>query len=248
MNMFVKTLTRFQAKEAMKEWMSTSDLPLLSDDYNQIRQDIQAMNKAVRDELSNTSCTKSNYYIDYHMGLRLYEYFANKGFSLRVAANIGFWRYLSVIVVPDVVSQRWGNDNEAHFWRQPSRIWLSSLWWFVYLSWQGSLEKTEELLSCNNFSTDTILNFVERPGRNGTQVDTYRQIIYCYSKISESSMKKLIKDRNGQDSKDRDDIFRIVMKLNTARMMVMDPVLCEGGVSYYAESLFKDVGVDLNVA
>ena len=47
-------------------------------------------------------------------------------------------------------------------------------------------------------------------------------------------------------SNSSDDIFRIVMKLNTAKMMVMDPALYLGGEEAYAKSLFRDAGVDFD--
>ena len=44
------------------------------------------------------------------------------------------------------------------------------------------------------------------------------------------------------------DLFRVVMKLNTARMMVVEPVLCFGGCKGYAKKLFVDAGFDINTA
>jgi hypothetical protein len=44
------------------------------------------------------------------------------------------------------------------------------------------------------------------------------------------------------------DLFRVVMKLNTARMMVAEPALCAGGYKGYAEKLFRDAGLDIDAA
>ena len=41
----------------------------------------------------------------------------------------------------------------------------------------------------------------------------------------------------------QDDLFRIVMKLNTAKVMVVDPALYLGGEKEYVRSLFMDSGV-----
>ena len=38
-------------------------------------------------------------------------------------------------------------------------------------------------------------------------------------------------------------LFRTVMKLHTARSMVMDPALCLGGPMEYVRSLYRDAGV-----
>ena len=87
------------------------------------------------------------------------------------------------------------------------------------------MEKTEEVVSAKHFTTDTILNFEERTGRKGTCVDAYRRIIYYYSCVSEQELREYSKRK----SKNSDDLFRVVMKLNTAKMMVMEPALCLGG-------------------
>lgn len=238
--MIVKTLTRGQAQEAMQNWINNyPDLPAIDSDFNQLRADLHAINDTVRNEMKEKNELDNKYYLDYRFGLLLYDYLnKQKGFSLRVAANDGFWRFLSVLVVPDVVAQRWGKDNDSHFWSQPTRNWLRSLWWFVHLSWQGSLDETNELLSCPHFTTDTILNFEERTGRKGTYVEAYRNIIKCYASVPKSMLKP-----RGKSS---DDLFRVVMKLNTAKLLVLDPALYLGGEEAYAKSLFRDAGVDLD--
>lgn len=244
--MIIKTLSRGQAQEAMNEWVQNyPNLPVIDGDLKQLRLDLQSINIRVREEINNDSSIKrTDYYLDYRFGLYLYEYLSiQQGFSLRVAANEGFWRYLSVKVVPDVVAQRWGKDNDSHFWSQPTRIWLRSIWWFVHLAWQGSLEETKDVLSCDHFTTDTILNFEERTGRNGTHVEAYRHILKCYSQVPTEVIKKQGRGKLNNS----DDIFRIVMKLNTAKMLVMDPTLYLGGEEAYAKSLFKDAGVVLDV-
>ncbi len=238
--MIIKTLNRGQSQEAMNEWIEKyPNLPVIDDEMMQLRRDMQAINKKIREEINaDDSIKREDYYLDYNFGLFIYEYFNNQpGFSMRVAANDGFWRYLSLKVIPDVVTQRWGKDNESHFWSHPTRIWLRSVWWYVHMAWQGNYESTKKVLSCNHFTTDTILNFEERTGRNGTYMEVYREIIKLYSELPLKEVKK---------NKNSDDIFRVVMKLNTAKMLVMDPALYLGGVEAYVKSLFIDSGVNIN--
>lgn len=245
--MIVKTLNRGQSQEAMKEWINNyPNLPNIDIDFIQIRSDIIAINNKVRKEIEDDpSIKRPDYYIDYRFGLLLYEYLWNQpGFSMRVAANDGFWRFLSLKVVPNIVAQRWGKDNDSHYWSVPARIWLRTVWWYVHLAWQGSLEETRKVLSCEHFTTDTILNFEERTGRNGTYIEVYRQIINLYSKVPESEIKKLSRGKG----KNSDDLFRVVMKLNTAKLLVMDPSLCLGGIKAYAKSLFEDAGVTFDAS
>ncbi len=243
--MKVKSLNRGEAQAAMNDWISNYPrLPQIESDYEMLRKVIQTMNWTVRNEAEKSEYGKKDYYVDVHLGVLLYEYFRiQQWFTMRTAADDGFWRYLSVKVVPDVVAQRWGRDNESHYWSRNTRIWLRSIWWYVHLSWQGSSDATLKILDSPHFSTDTILNFEERSGRNGTYVEAYRSIIYYYSRVSEEDVKAYSRGHKSGS----DDVFRVVMKLNTAKMMVMDPALCDGGVDAYARSLYEDVGVRLNV-
>ena len=242
--MEILTLNRGDSQKAMAEWIENyPNLPAIDASYIPIRKDLQEINKTVRLEAEAFSSEKRYYYIDAHMGLELYKYLWNQvGFTMRTAANDGFWRYLSVKVVPDLVSQRWGPDNSDHFWSKPTRIWLRSIWWYVHLAWQGDYASTKALLETPHFTTDTILNFEERIGRKGTCIDAYRQIIYCYSRVPEQIIKQNTRGKSGNS----DDIFRVVMKLNTAKMLVMEPALYLGGEKAYAKALFKDAGVDLD--
>ena len=221
--MKIETLNRGEAQKAMDDWINNyPDLPGIKSDYEALRENIQNLNKQVRQEvMKNPGIKRPDYYIDAHLGLALYEYlWTIPEFSMRVAANDGFWRYLSVMVVPDVVAQRWGKDNHAHFWSQPRRVWLRSIWWYVHLAWQDDLELTKKVLECSHFTTDTILNFEEK------------------------DLKRYSRGKAGNS----DDLFRVVMKLNTAKMMVMEPALCLGGEKAYAQELYKDVGVDFNAS
>ena len=245
--MKIKVLNRGEAQKAMEDWVNAyPELPAIPNDYITLRDSIHNLNKRVRLEAEQLKDNKrSDYYIDSQLGLLLYEYLWNQSwFSLRLAANDGFWRYLSICVVPDVVAQRWGKDNADHYYRRPTRIWLRSIWWFVHLSWQESLEKTQSLLACRHFTTDTILNFEERNGRKGTCVEAYRKIIYYYSRVPEEIIRQSGRGKNGTS----DDLFRVVMKLNTAKMMVMEPALYLGGEDGYAIGLFKDAGVSFHGA
>lgn len=245
--MDIKTLNRGDSQKAMAEWIENYPaLPYIDESYIPIRNDLQELNRRVRQDAEDASAENRSdyYYIDAHMGLALYEYLWNQpGFSLRAAANDGFWRYLSIKVVPDIVAQRWGKDNNDHYWSKPTRIWLRSIWWFVHLAWQGNYESTKKVLESPHFTTDTILNFEERNGRKGTCVDAYRSIIYFYSKVPEQVLKQYSRGKSGNS----DDLFRVVMKLNTAKMMVMEPALYLGGAKEYAKALFLDAGVNLDV-
>lgn len=242
--MNIKTLNRGEAQKAMEDWVQNCPVqPTLDAEYEQIRKDLQIINEEIRKTASGFDEKKAKYYVDYMFGLRMYEYLDKiPGFSMRVASNDDFWRYMSLKVIPYVVYQRWGKDSDSHYWSRPTRIWLRSIWWYVHLAWQGNYDKTKSLLASKHFTTDTILNFEERSGRHGTHIEAYRNILRLYGSVSDNDLKKYSKERKGNS----DDMFRVVMKLNTARLMVIEPSLCPGGEYEYAKSLFKDAGVDFD--
>ena len=140
-------------------------------------------------------------------------------FSNRVAANDEIWRFLSIKVIPDIVHARWGM-NASHFYQTSRRIWLKTIWWYIHLSWQNSIDETYKILIDN--TTDTILQLVERPGL-GYNVELFREIMKQYANYSDSS-------RN---------LFRTVLKLNTAKILTTSPELVDGGIEKYVDSLFK---------
>lgn len=221
--MIFKTLNITESRKAMEEWIRLyPNLPSIDDQYIVLRENLVEMNKIVRENHSR------DYDIDLNFGIKLYVYLNSiQGFNLRMASNDDFWRYLSLKVVPDLVSERWGKDNRSHFYERASRIWLRSLWWYIHLSWQGDEESTYEILKNN--TTDEILNLVERAGRKGYYLEVYRNIMYFYSKVQE------------QKSTNR-KLFRNIMILNTARCTVIEPGLCLGGEREYVKSIFRDLG------
>ena len=225
--MIIERLTRKEAKEAMDEWISSSfTIPVLGKDYQEIRNDLVSFfGQAVSSQKNNSL----GYNLDVCFGSAIYEYLKQKRwFTERIASDDGFWRYLSLKVVPDLVGERWENTNEDHYYSKPSRIWLKTLWWYIHLSLkEQGINATREMLLSDNFSTDTILNLVERTGRYGTNTEVYRAIMSHYSVIEEVSEKD----------------FRKVMKLNTAKAMVVEPVFSQGGISGYVESLFKELSL-----
>ena len=238
----VKTLTRSECQDIMAAWIDSKgeNAPYVDSDYVAIR---EAIIKMYHDAEGSWKLAygRHDYYVDVIFGLKLYDYLnSQEWFNLRVAANTDFWRYLSVSVAPQVVADRWGPDNEDHFWKRPMRIWLKSLWWYVHFSWCGSLEETEILLLKPMFSTDTILNLVERSGKNGTNIDLYRDIIKTYSCLGADVIERF-KNRGLKET----DLFRAIMKLNTAKIIVTEPSLCMGGVHGYIALLCKDLNVKI---
>ena len=232
----IKTLNTSESQDYMDQWVKNEgkELPDISDDYLPIRHDLQKLFEETKDSWSSL-IGRPDYYKDVVFGIKLYMYFNGQTwFNLRTATNVDFWRYLSVMVIPDVVAQRWGVDNVDHYWKKPRRIWLSSIWWYIHLSWQNDADETKKMLLLPMFSTDTILNLVERSGREGMDIDVYKIIIKQYSTIDKNSLASF-----KEKSKKGDDMFRAVMRLNTARTIVVEPAFCEGGTQGYVTQLFN---------
>ena len=229
--MIIRYLKKQEAAAAMREWRDSGNkAPEIEPEYESIREDIGNLYEKVK--------SSNNYETDVSMGLEIYDYFQKKDFfSLRVAANDDFWRYLSVKVVPHIVADRWGDENDDHFWKKNVRIWLRSIWWYVHLSWGDTMTNTNSILTSPNFSTDTILNLVERSGRRGTFINVYRLIMYYYSRIPKQKI-----DSFNASAEKHSTLFRTVMILNTARTMVLDPALYLGGEQEYVKSLFAEAG------
>ena len=224
--MIIERLSRKEAIEAMNSWIANSfALPVLGKEYVDIRNDLLVLFDQSKEEADDTQ----GYSMDVCFGAALYTYFKKRPwFTDRLASDDGFWRYISLRVVPDLVGKRWGNNNADHYYTKPSRIWLKTLWWYYYLSFNKDVETTKEMLLTDAFSTDTILNLVERTGRSGTNILVYRGIMSKYAAIEDAGPK----------------VFRNIMKLNTAKAVVIEPVFCVGGIPGYVESLFNELSLN----
>ena len=88
--------------------------------------DFETMNNAIGTNPFEND--KKDYFKDYRFGLVLCEYFHNtKGFSYRDLSDNGFWRFMSVKVIPDIVRDRWdGTEYKSPTHYGSKRIWLKT--------------------------------------------------------------------------------------------------------------------------
>lgn len=192
-------------------------------DFLPLRQELLEARDIVFEKLELDNSNKLDYNFDLAFGLKLYQIFNEDiGFTNRVASNDDVWRYLSICVIPDIVHSRW-ELNETHFYQMPRRIWLKTIWWYIHLSWKINEDETYDILKGN--TTDTMLQLVERPGI-GYYTEMYREIMLQYSSYDDSSR----------------ELFRRVLKLNTAKLLTTSPELVEGGIGKYVKNLFDSVG------
>ena len=215
-----------QAKEEFEimEISTRSFTPInLDEEFQDLRNELIKARDYVFEEYDLEHVNKLDYKFDLLYGLEIYKILnENIGFNNRVATSDDIWRYLSVKVIPDIVHSRWGWSQDRYF-STPRRIWLKSIWWYIHLSWRGNTEGTYEILERN--TTDTLLNLVERPGL-GYYIEVYRELMKQYNEYDDSSR----------------ELFRAVLKLNTAKLITTSPELVEGGIKEYVHSLFISAG------
>lgn len=221
-----KKLTLSEASELMDQWKEDSGAYLeekLDADYLDIRKELVENYEKVDNG--------HKYLLDYKFGILLNYTLQKNGFTLRDAADDGVWRYLSMCAVPDLVGKRWGKGAEIRYYKQSSRMWLKTIWWYIHLSWQGSPKETAKVISAN--TTDQILQLVDRSGSKGYYVEAYRRIMYYY----------WLAKQNDPDVSERD--FRRIMTLHTAMCRTLEPGLYEGGHDGYVRMLFSKLGITI---
>lgn len=222
-----KQLNKNEANKIMQGWIQADEPIGLNRDFMKLRGNLIHSFESVMNnsDLDITKIKGNEYKIDLNFGLLMYEVLNKEyNFNMRLASTDGIWRYISIMVIPDIVEKRWGL-KASRFWKDSRRMWLKTLWWYIHLSWQGSRENTYKILRTN--TTDEIAQLVERSGVNGYRIDLYRSIMSEYGSISK------------EDKTRKSGLFRKIMKLNTIRTKVVEPGLTCGGIDNYVRELFE---------
>ena len=168
-----------------------------------------------------------------YLKLAIQRWYSN--FSIIEANNDDIWRYISVKVMPDITYLRYPTPekgsiriNQKRFFSHTRRIWLKTLWWYIYLSWQGNAEDTFEVLKDNG--VDNINKLIETPGR-GYRLQLFRHMMLEYHKTRPHKVKD----------------FAAFTKLNNAKCVSIEPELTCGGVAAYAQKLLEEVSAPKEV-
>ena len=222
-------LNREEAKKVFQKLrdngISEDYFDSLKPEYKKIREDI----------LSFVPSIEKTYSFDLKFGIKLYEYFSKNNFddfNEAVASNYDFWRYICLKVIPDIVAKRHG-FVDTYFYDKNVRIYIPTLWWFIEMSYQGDLDSTYNCLS--RFSTDYILQFVERPGRDGLYIDVVR----CIFKYLNGLSLEVINEKKGKQI-----LIRRLLIQHTAKNLNFNLVV-EGKTDLYVKGLFKACGVEV---
>ena len=223
-----KELDRDNASTLFEEYCSTKEFncPI---EFSSLRDDLCSLFVQTLSEIGISPemiPTKNySYQVDYIFGLKLYSVLNNKyGMTIRTASSAGVWRFLSILVVPDIIDLRYGTGHPDRYWKKAKRLWLRVLWWYIHLSWQGDEASTAKVLKDN--STDEILQLVDRCGRGGYRIELYRELMRQHAKLDAVERRKK-------------QVFRKAMVLNTARVQVIEPGLVNGGERQYVSDLIQ---------
>ena len=217
-------------RDLVSHWSAYDPVSDFHPSYEEFRKELVTTFKSSLVETNG----KKTYLLDLRMGLKLYQLLPpGKDFSVIQSNDDDIWRYISVKVMPDVTYLRYPNPekgvreaggrlNHKRFYAATRRIWLKTLWWYIHLSWQGSAEKTFEVLKNN--STDNINKLIETPGR-GYRLKLFRNMMLEYSKTSLHTT----------------DDFLAFTKLNNAKCVSVEPALTFGGEQEYARKLLEEI-------
>lgn len=222
-----KVLNIDDAAKKMELWKKNSDKYIkdeLDVEYNAVRIQLKNEFRYIEERESQ------KYKIDYKFGIYLYRLLSKHGFTVRHASDDNVWRFLSLNVIPDIVARRWGKTAETRYYKVGNRIWLKTIWWYIYLSYNNSLEETAKIIDTN--TTDQILQLVDRAGRKGYYIDVYRNIMYYFWRAR----------RINPELGDID--FRHIMILHTAMCRNVEPGLCRNGEKGYVEMIFNKLGIE----
>lgn len=213
-------------KDLTAQWRAHS-ITIENSDYEEIRRKvIDAYEKA------KATAAGDNYNIDLSVGVCLFEILnPDRGFTLVMANDDDIWRYLSCKIFPDITYSRYPKPakddirlNKKRFYLHTRRIWLKTLWWYIFLSWQGDSNKTKSVLK--DFGADTIGDLIERTGQ-GYRVYLYRELMKSYSTLENKSS----------------DLFNMIQKQNLVECRTVEPSLVEGAEVGYIAYLFRKLSV-----
>lgn len=228
--MKIRTISREEAKLILDEYVGLGAIPqdrflTLDTDYANIRKKLL--------EIETNSLNRDFYKRDLHFAMNLYV-FLNKmeGFNTTVAGNYGFWRYICLCVVPDIIERRHKFATE-YYYQKNTRMYVPAMWWYIHMSYQNDYYITYSALE--KLNTDYIMQIVERTGRIGFYLEVTREIMRVITMLPTTVINKKVRDSN---------LFRRVLIQNTAKINNYN-LTVEGKTREYVASLFRACKVEV---
>ncbi|QWB96607.1 hypothetical protein KHQ89_04065 [Mycoplasmatota bacterium] len=230
--MTIRTLKKEHSEKHLRKFIESPKdfFENLSNDYIKIRNELK--------DLYLNSCEfrdsgkLNQYQTDLSFALKIYKYFNDYSwFDVTRASDYGFWRYICVQVVPDIIQDRHGINDYSYYYSKNVRIYLPAMWWYIHMSYQGDINKTKVTLS--GLNTDYILQLVERPGKDGLYVSISRLIMYYIGILPKNILENKIDNKN---------LLRRVLIQNTSRMNNYN-LIFDHNEDFYVQTLFLKCGV-----
>ena len=99
--MKIKTLRTIEASLQLDKYIEDSKdfFVTLDDHYARLRETIVLA--------YNKNKEKQEYTIDLEIALAIYQFFLKEEFNIADYSNYGLWRYINVMVIPDVIFSRY---------------------------------------------------------------------------------------------------------------------------------------------
>lgn len=228
--MIFETISREDAKGIFDGFVELGEIP--TDHYLKLNREYLYIRTSLL-EIENSVIDKDGYSKDLLFAMKIYDFFNRiKGFNSTVASDYGFWRYICLKVVPDIIMRRHGFVPE-YFYEKNVRIYIPTMWWYVHMSYQGNDSDTFKALE--KLNTDYIMQIVERPGRGGFYLEVTREIMKAITSLPTAVVNKKVNNVN---------LFRRIMIQNTAKTENYN-LTVEGKTKEYVESLFKACNVEI---
>ncbi len=237
--MIVNQLDYEKAKSVFEQMLSTGDFKRKYSDDNS---DINLLVNEMDHLFKNDAKGKTPYQQDLIYGKRLYELLSSfEWFDWTVATNKDFWSYIALYSMPQIIFDRFKKEDKdgglkvgalgTHFYSKWTRVYPCTLYWIFKICDKGAAQETYDFLSAPCFSTDTILNVVERMGPKGFRIDVYGKIIDRFANLEHQKYAKSIGAPNY--------ILRAILVSHGIKNSVYIPELAENGIDGYIDMVFK---------
>jgi hypothetical protein len=211
-----------------KDGLKKEILEIEQSPLNFLRKSILDIKLSIKDEIGT-------YGFDYKFGFSFYFLMNSfSDFNETVASTESFWNELCLKCVPDLIYERHG-FNPDYYYLKSNRNYLSTMWWFIHLCYQGDKDSTYFVIS-HLPSTDYIMQLVDRASHNGVYLETTRLIMKSLVSLPIQVI---------NDSKNGQTLFRRVMMQDVAKRTNTN-LIYEGKAQEYVDSLFEKCGVNLN--
>lgn len=168
--------------------------------------------------------SKYKYKFDVNLGLILHTVL---NITEREASDNAYWEFLHLKIFPDILIKRWGLSKERIIkGSKDTRLYFKSIWWYAHIGlYNSTFEDAQKILLNDCLDTDSIVNIVERTGKNGYNLIVLNAILRMMLKYPELNS--------------IDKVVRKLMFLNTAQTQVIVPNFYKNNVFDYAEDLIK---------